>query len=123
MPTVNMKRILIVDDEQAHTDLLAQRLGARYQVTRALDGMEALDSAMKQKPDLILSDISMPKMDGYELLSKLKSHTETKNIPFVIVSANGDMDAIYRSKEMGADDYWIKPVHLEELPDLVKRYA
>jgi PleD family two-component response regulator len=120
---VKSKKILIVDDEKEHGDLLEQRLGPRYEIVRAHDGQEALDSARASKPDLILSDIRMPKMDGYELLRTLKSHTETQHIPFVILSAIGDTDSIYRGKELGAADYWIKPVHLGELPDLVRRYA
>lgn len=120
---MSQKKILIVDDETAHVDILEQRLGTRYSIVRAYDGQQAFDTAMSQKPDLILSDIRMPKMDGYELLRTLKNHTETQHIPFVILSAVGDLDSIYRGKELGAADYWIKPVHLGELPDLVKRYA
>lgn len=117
-----MKKVLIVDDEPLLLELLETRLKSRYQVISAFNGEEAKDLALKLKPDLILSDILMPKMDGYQLFQTLQSHVETRQIPFVILSAVQDTQSLFRAKEIGITDYLMKPIHLDDLPDILGRY-
>jgi len=117
-----MKKILIVDDEPQFLELLKEKLIGRYRVVAALDGESGIQMALDEKPDLILSDILMPHMDGYEMLEALQKHGETKNIPFIMLTAVEDTSSIYKAKDYGVTDYLIKPAHLEELTNLLKRY-
>ncbi len=121
-PALNRKRILVVDDEPLLLSLLETRLSPRYEVLTAMDGEEALRFARSHRPDLILSDLLMPKMDGAELARSLRCHVETNRIPLVILSALEDTASIRRAQEAGAVDYLMKPVHLTDLPELVARY-
>ena len=118
-----IKKILIIDDEPLLLELLEKRLSPRYDVIAAFNGEEGLESALHHRPDLILCDILMPKMDGFELCRTLRMHEQTRRIPFVILSAVADSASIERAKELGIVDYLIKPMHLEELPGLLKRYV
>lgn len=117
------KKVLIVDDEKALVDLLEARLSPRYAVVKAYDGREGLNKAITEQPDLILSDLLMPRMDGYELVRSLKNHLETQDIPVVVITAIEDTSSIYRAQSLGIADYVIKPLHLEEFPELVRKYA
>ncbi|HTL70713.1 MAG TPA: response regulator [Candidatus Eisenbacteria bacterium] len=118
-----VKKVLVVDDEPLLLELLEKRLSPHYEVLAAFNGEEGLESAMNHRPDLILSDLLMPKMDGFELRRTLRLHEHTREIPFVILSAVADMSSIEKAKELGILDYLIKPMHLEELPGLIKRYV
>ena len=117
------KKILIVDDEPGICSLIKALLAPFYEVLTASDGQQAYYMALGAKPSLILSDLLMPEMDGFQLLTKLKNHEETRAIPTVILSALGDTDSILRAQRLGISDYLIKPFDLEELPRLVKKYV
>jgi two-component system cell cycle response regulator len=109
-------RILIVDDVPANTRLLEAKLVAEYyQVGSARDGFEALAVASEWQPDLILLDIMMPGMDGYECCRKLKEATKTLHIPVVMVTALGEPEERLRGLEAGADDFLTKPVEYDTL--------
>jgi two-component system alkaline phosphatase synthesis response regulator PhoP len=103
-------KILVVDDEVNITQILEFSLGAEgYQVVTAANGEEAVDKARREQPDLIVLDIMMPKIDGYEACRILKSSPITKNIPIVLLTAKGrDIDKRL-GYEVGAEDYVIKP--------------
>jgi len=107
------KRILVVDDDPKILKALDQALQQEgYEVYRAEDGLQALEMARKVKPDLMILDIMLPKMDGFEVLAQLQS---TGSIPTLILSARGEeMDKVV-GFNVGADDYLVKPFRLSEL--------
>jgi two-component system, cell cycle response regulator len=109
-------RILIVDDVPANTRLLEAKLTAEYyQVATAGDGFEALRLAHSWQPDLILLDVMMPGMDGYETCRRLNDDPDTLHIPVVMVTALGDPSERVRGLEAGADDFLTKPVEYDTL--------
>ena len=114
-----MARILLVEDNELNRDMLSRRLQrAGYQVELAIDGKQGLQMADASLPDLILLDLSLPEMDGWEVLHRLKSHPKMKNIPVVALTAHALVTDRERAFEAGFDDYDIKPV---ELPRLLRK--
>lgn len=109
--------ILVVDDEPRLLESVRQTLSAEgYRVLTACDGIEALEVLATQSVDLILADVAMPRMNGYQLYERVRQHPEWLTIPFVFLSARSmDSDVRY-GKELGADDYLTKPF---EPPDLL----
>jgi len=109
-------RILIVDDVPANTRLLEARLLAEYyQTATARDGFEALNMARDWQPDLILLDVMMPGMDGFECCRRLKADAATRHIPVVMVTALGQQAERLQGLEAGADDFLTKPVESDTL--------
>jgi two-component system cell cycle response regulator len=109
-------RILIVDDVPANSRLLEAKLSAEYyQVATAKDGFEALRMALEWQPDLILLDVMMPGMDGFECCRRLKADATTLHIPVVMVTALGEPGERLHGLESGADDFLTKPVEYETL--------
>jgi serine phosphatase RsbU (regulator of sigma subunit) len=103
-------RILIVDDEPLNIDYLEQELeDLDYEVLSARNGQEALELVESQLPDMILLDIMMPIMDGFEVLGRLKAEKQWRDIPVVVISALSDMDNVVKGIELGAEDYLPKP--------------
>ncbi|UCF30204.1 MAG: response regulator [bacterium] len=113
--TTDRIKLLIVDDEDSIRHLLRLTFSEEYDIVEAGDGEEAFDVALREQPNLIVSDIMMPRLDGYGLYRKLKSRTETASIPFVFLSAKKDIDERVVGLEMGADDYITKPFSVKEL--------
>ena len=105
--------LLIIDDNDMNRDLLARRLSqAYYEVIDVPSGKEALEVVKRRKVDLILLDILMPDMDGYEVLENLKENPDTRTIPVIMLTAVHEMDSVVRCFELGADDYLTKPYNI-----------
>lgn len=112
----DLRRILIVDDEPNNLELMRNVLGNDYKLAFATCGNEALNAATKLTPDIILLDIMMPEMDGYETCRRLKAGEITRNIPVIFVTAKGDTEDETRGLELGAIDFLTKPIR----PSIVK---
>jgi CheY-like chemotaxis protein len=118
------KEILVVEDDQFLAKVYQTKLKKEgYNVFIALDGEEALSHIKKQKPALILLDLILPKMDGFEVLEKLKNDESTKKIPVIILSNLGQDDDIERGKKLGAEDYFVKAnTSLAEILKKIQKY-
>ena len=113
--------VLIVDDSPLNLQVLGNTLRENgYKLAAAKSGSEALDFVQKKIPDLILLDIMMPEMDGYEVCKKLKEDENTKKIPVIFLTARTDTDSIVRGFEAGGVDYVVKPFNPAELLARVK---
>ena len=120
MNTENQPVILVVDDITTNIILMQRMLLRRhYCVLVAQSGTEALKIAEEKKPDLILLDIMMPVMDGYEVLARLRSNEATRDIKVVMVSALGGKLDIKNAMEIGADAYLTKPLVVQKLYDVL----
>jgi len=103
-------KILIVDDEPFNVDYLEQELeDSNYEIISAGNGQDALDKVQSHSPDLILLDIMMPIMDGFEALSRLKANPATRDIPVIVISAQNDLQSVVKGVQLGAEDYLPKP--------------
>jgi CheY-like chemotaxis protein len=114
-------RILIADDDQRNCELLEAYLAPEgYDVEAVYSGQQTLDAVAKNPPDLILLDIMMPRMSGYEVSQRLKDDPQTNDIPIVMVTALAEMGDIERAVRAGADDFLTKPVNKFELTTRVR---
>ncbi|RLA80048.1 MAG: hypothetical protein DRG78_11750 [Epsilonproteobacteria bacterium] len=108
------KTILVVDDNKTNIDVLKDLL-KEYDVITVLNGITAIDIALQETIDLILLDILMPNMDGYEVCKILKSNEFTKKIPIIFLTAKSDEDSIVKAYDVGGTDYVTKPFKPKEL--------
>lgn len=107
---MNKPKILIVDDEPFNVDYLEQELNdLEYETISAGNGQKALNLVYSEAPDLVLLDIMMPIMDGFEVLSRMKADVETRDIPVIVISATADINNVVRGIKLGAEDYLPKP--------------
>ena len=117
MPRPSKSKILIADDNQPNVELLEAYLAdVDCDVDVAADGQETLDKVAEFKPDLILLDIMMPKLSGFEVCRKLKDDPATRGIMVLMVTALNELGDIERAVEAGTDDFLSKPVNQIELP-------
>jgi len=105
-----MAKILIVEDDKFLRELISQKLSKQdeFEVVEAIDGEKGLKKIEEEKPDLILLDLILPGIDGFEVLSKAKDNPETSSIPVIILSNLGQKDEIERGLKLGANDYLVK---------------
>jgi two-component system, OmpR family, alkaline phosphatase synthesis response regulator PhoP len=116
------KQILAVDDEQNIRRLLEVNLQrAGYQVTTAWDGQDALEKVGRQRPDMVVLDVMMPRIDGFEVLRRLKADPSTAEIPVLMLTAKAQDADIFHGLRAGADFYLTKPFNPSELLMWVKR--
>ena len=109
-------RILICDDDPLLIEFISFRLKAKgYEVITAADGEEALSSVLNEQPSLIVLDAMMPRLDGFEVLSRMKSNAAMSHIPVIMLTARKGEKDIVSALERGADDYLVKPFIPEEL--------
>lgn len=114
-------RILIVDDAEDTVELLKKRFRAEgYETSEAYNGEEALNRVPEYEPDLIVLDVMMPKIDGYEVCQRLKSDEKTKYIPILMLTAKGEVEHKIKGLDIGADDYMAKPFDYKELSARVR---
>ncbi len=114
------KRVLVVDDEKFVRELIKIKLGrCGLTVTEATNGLEGVEMARSLKPDIILMDLMMPKMNGFEACEKLKSIPETAGIPIVMLTARGEQMNQEKGLALGAIDYMSKPFSPQKLAELV----
>lgn len=115
------KKILVVDDEENIVNIVKFNLTkAGYDVTVAHDGMEALQKVKMDKPDLIVCDVMMPKLDGFGVLKELKAGAETETIPFIMLTAKGTSKDVLDGWKGGVHNYLVKPFKAAELLATVK---
>lgn len=117
------KKILLADDEPRLLLLVKSRLEASaYEVITAADGEEALAKVASDKPDLVILDVMMPKLDGLQVCAQIKSNNNLAHIPVIILSAKNQKETILEAKKVGADSYMVKPFRPEELLAAVKNF-
>ena len=114
--------VLVVDDTEANVDILVDALGELYDVSVAMDGREALESVGDEPPDLILLDIMMPEMDGYEVCRRLKGHERYGKIPIIFLTALTEVENKTKGFQLGAVDYITKPFEIAEVKARVETH-
>ncbi len=121
MTEVQMKKILLVDDHAPTREVFAKILeGGNYRIIEAVDGEQACARAESESPDLIIMDIMMPNMDGYEALAKLKEQPSTQGIKVMMLTAMDRPHERAWALDMGAYGYMVKPVRIEEFQTSVR---
>jgi CheY-like chemotaxis protein len=116
------RKLLLVDDTDTILLFLKTILaGHNFDFVTAKDGVQAIEKARQEKPDLVLLDVIMPVMDGFEACRVIKGDPELKNIPVVVVTTRSEVENMGRLREVGADDYVLKPVKKLELLDKINR--
>jgi CheY-like chemotaxis protein len=114
-----MAKILLVEDNEMNRDMLSRRLARKgYEVVIAIDGQQGIEMARSETPDLILMDMSLPVVDGWEATRQLKSASETQSIPVIALTAHAMAGDREKAVEAGCNDYDIKPI---ELPRLLEK--
>jgi two-component system cell cycle response regulator DivK len=114
-----MAKILLVEDDEMNRDMLSRRLQRReYEVVIATNGKQAVDVALSDKPDLILMDISLPEMDGFEATGHIRASEEAKDTPIIALTAHAMAGDREKALGAGCDDYDTKPI---ELPRLLEK--
>ena len=120
---MNEKIILIVDDNQDSRELVMKVLGGKgYKLIEALDGEDALAQVQVERPDLILMDISLPKIDGHEVTRRLKSQAEYKEIPIIALTAHAMKGDKEKALASGCNGYIPKPIDVREIPIIIKDF-
>jgi len=117
-----MPKVLLVEDNEMNRDMLSRRLVRRgYEVVFAVDGQQGIDMAASESPDIILMDLSLPVIDGWEATRRVKAQAATKNIPIIGLTAHAMSDDRDKAIDAGCDEYDTKPVELERLIGKMER--
>ena len=110
-----MKKILVIEDNQSILAIIIDILEANFLVIVAKNGREGIEKAQQELPDLIICDVIMPEVDGYEVLKSLRKNLVTEAIPFIFMTAKSTKADLREGMELGADDYLTKPFTKDEL--------
>lgn len=116
------KKILVVDDTDWNRDLLVQLLEEDYEILQAVDGAEGVRVTEENKPDLILMDLGMPVMDGWEATRRIKANDSLKHIPIIAVTSHAMVGDEIEARKAGCDDYLSKPIDEEALLKKIKKF-
>jgi len=117
-----MAKVLLVEDNEMNRDILSRRLSRRgYVVVFAMDGVQGIEMARSEKPDIILMDMSLPVMDGWEATRRVKADDALRNVPVIALTAHTMSGDRERALEAGCDDYDTKPVELDRLIGKIER--
>ncbi len=115
-----MKKILIIEDNRELRENTAEILElANYETITAENGKTGIDLALRDQPDLIISDITMPELDGYDVLKVLRKYIRLKKTPFIFLTARSEKADKKKGEELGADAYLIKPYDIDELLQII----
>ncbi|GAB6183558.1 response regulator [Thermodesulfovibrio hydrogeniphilus] len=118
-----MPKILVVDDNEDSRELVKKILKKQgYEIIEAVDGEDAISKAVAYRPDLILMDISIPKIDGYEATRRLKQRIDFKDTPIIAFTAHAMRGDQEKALEAGCDGYISKPINVREFPEQIKMY-
>mgnify|MGYP003569502161 FL=1 len=118
-----MTKILIVEDNEMNRDMLSRRLERKgFNIVMAEDGKKGVDMSLSETPDLILMDLSLPIMDGWEATSTIKANPETKDIPIIVLTAHAMAGDREKALEAGADEYDTKPIEFKRLLGKIKDF-
>ena len=120
MKELSESRVLIVDDVKANVDILVQALSGDYKLSVALGGQQALEAVRRSPPDLVLLDIVMPDIDGYEICRRLRAAEATRELPIMFLSSLEDVNDKTRGFEVGGNDYLTKPFEILEVKARVR---
>ena len=121
--TETTTKILVVDDNQDNRELVIKVLKAKgYLLLESADGEAALEQVIKERPDLILMDISLPKIDGYEVTRRLKEQESFKDIPIIALTAHAMKGDREKALQSGCNGYIPKPISVRELPDQIRTF-
>src|ERR671923_2994713 len=116
------KKILVVDDAEFNRDLIVQLLADDYEILEAVDGQDGLHKTETQRPDLILMDLGMPIMDGWEATRRIKANPDLKHIPVIAVTSHAMVGDEIQARDAGCDDYIPKPVDEELLMKKIRKF-
>jgi CheY-like chemotaxis protein len=119
---MSRKKILIVDDTDLNRDLVVQLLEDEYETVIAENGEEALERAHQERPDLILMDLGMPVMDGWEATRRLKANDDLRHIPVIAVTSHAMVGDEIEARKAGCDDYLPKPIDEDLLMKKIRKY-
>lgn len=118
-----MEKILVIEDQENFSSNLAEFLTLEgFEVLVAEDGLKGLHLALALHPDLILCDLQLPKISGFEILQEIRQNLTTAKIPFIFLTASANEDASSQALKMGANSYLIKPIMLSNLLQIIKNY-
>jgi CheY-like chemotaxis protein len=117
-----MKKVLVVEDVDMNRELMVQLLEDRYEVIEAVNGQDGVEAAERERPDLILMDLSLPVMNGWEATRRLKADPELKSIPVIALTAHAMKGDRETALAAGCDDYLVKPLDEDALMEKMAKY-
>ena len=117
-----MKKVLVVEDVDFNRDLLVQLLEDKYQVIEAVNGQEGVELAERERPELILMDLSLPVMDGWEATRRIKANPDLSSIPVIALTAHAMVGDQEKALAAGCDEYLVKPLNEDILMAKIAKY-